>query len=208
MRIVNAGPGSAMECVRCLLDGGLIIYPTETVYGLGADATNEGAVKRIFDVKGRDSKKPVSIAVANIEQAKKLAEFDDTAEVLAIRFLPGPLTLVLKARVDLPWITSDSRRIGIRIPKSRFAHELLNKFERPIVATSANLSGAVEPRNFDEIDRRFYDSVEIIVNGGSTKYKKPSTVVEVLKGRTRILREGAIGRSEIEKVLHPIHGYD
>lgn len=200
MKILPPTIETAIECAKVLADGELIIYPTDTVYGLGADATNKNAVDRIFSAKGRDSTKAVSVAVATVEQAKELAEFDYVAEKLAEKFLPGSLTLVLKSRVDLPLIVVDGK-IGIRVPRNEFFQNLLRIFRRPLVSTSANLSGKTEPRTPSEIDEKLFDRIKIIVDDGPTKHGKPSTVVESLGTAMRILREGVISKQQIEEVL-------
>ncbi len=200
MKILSANVEAAIECAKYLADGEPVIYPTETVYGLGADVTNKNAVDRIFSAKGRDSTKAVSIAVANVAQAKELAEFDPVAEKLAEKFLPGPLTLILKSKIDLPNVVVDGK-IGIRIPENDFVQKLIRIFRRPIISTSANLSGKKEPTNISEVDEKLFDRIKVLVDGGQTKYRKSSTVVESLGAGMRILREGAISKQQIEDAL-------
>ena len=200
-RILKASASSAAECVKALAKGRAVVYPTETVYGLGVDATNRKAVRLLFRIKKRDPKKPTSIAVANLKEAEKIAHFNKLALKLAKKFLPGPLTLVLKAKKSLP-VLADDGTIGIRIPDSRFTHTLLLKFKKPITATSANISGARSASDLDQIDKQLLEMTEIIIDGSRTKYKIGSTVVDATGDEPKILREGAISRKSIENVLN------
>jgi len=200
-RILKASASSADECVKALAKGRAVVYPTETVYGLGVDATNRKAVRLLFRIKKRDPKKPTSIAVANLKEAEKIAHFNKLALKLAKKFLPGPLTLVLKAKKSLP-VLADDGTIGIRIPDSRFTHTLLLKFKKPITATSANISGARSASDLDQIDKQLLEMTEIIIDGSRTKYKIGSTVVDATGDEPKILREGAISRKSIENVLN------
>jgi L-threonylcarbamoyladenylate synthase len=199
-RLLRADEASLQQCVRALLEGKAIIYPTETVYGLGVDAMNKSAVDRLFKIKGREKNKQVSIAVSNIEQAKKLAVFNRFSNALADRFLPGPLTLVLKAKIMIPFITTNGK-IGIRVPSNRFAQSLLQRFSKPITATSANLSGLKSAVDVAEMDRRLLDNVELVVEDPEIKYKKESTVIDLSNSKPRIIREGAITKEQIEIVV-------
>ncbi|MGA3020921.1 MAG: L-threonylcarbamoyladenylate synthase, partial [Candidatus Micrarchaeales archaeon] len=184
-RLLRADKISVRQCVEALLKGKAIIYPTETVYGLGVDAMNENAVEGLFEIKEREKSRPVSVAVADIEHAKKLAVFNKFSDALAEKFLPGPLTLVLKARITMPLITTNGR-IGIRVPSNRFAQVLLQQFSKPITATSANISGLKSAVDIREIDRRLLDNVELIVEDPEIRYKKESTVIDLSSSKPRI----------------------
>jgi L-threonylcarbamoyladenylate synthase len=199
-RLLRAEEASVQRCMKALSEGKAIIYPTETVYGLGVDAMNENAVRRLFRIKKRKVSKSVSVAVANIEQAKKLAVFNKFSDTLAKKFLPGPLTLVLKAKITIPLITTNGK-IGIRVPSNRFAQSLLWQFSKPITATSANLSGLKSAVDIAEIDRKLLDDVELVIEDPEIKYKKESTVIDLSSSKPRVIREGVITKAQIKKVL-------
>ncbi len=196
MKILKTGGSSIQKCADCLSGGGLIIYPTDTVYGLGADAMNSKAVERAFEAKGKDISRPFSIAVGDLEQAFAIAEFNETAHLLVRRFLPGPLTLVLKAKADIQHVTYNGT-IAIRVPYEGFTLNLLERFGKPIIATSANISGEKESYSFAGLSKEILDKVDIAVDAGETKYKKASTMVQVQEDGIKILREGAVSSDEI-----------
>jgi L-threonylcarbamoyladenylate synthase len=167
---------------------------------------------RIFEAKGRDAGKPISIAVANIEQARQVAEWNASAEALAKRFLPGPLTIILKKRTKLPnefpanfpsELTCGKDSIGVRIVDHPVALELIELVGGPITATSANISGQSEPRTADDAVRQIGDKVDFVLDAGECPIGKPSTVVDLTgeRGKPKIIREGAITKGEIEEVL-------
>ena len=178
------------KAVETLKNGGVIIYPTETVYGLGADINNKEAVERIFEIKGREKTKSVSIACLK-KDIEKYAEVNDLARFLIENFLPGPLTLVLRKKETVPeWITN-SEYIGIRVPDNEFVQKLLKKFGHAITSTSANISGKKDPISAKELAPRITRHAQLIVNEGETKYKGPSTVVQI-NGKIRVLRKGVL----------------
>ena len=178
------------KAVSILQKGGVIVYPTETVYGLGADIQNTKAVDRIYEIKGREQTKSVSIACLK-EDIKKYAEVNELARFLIDEFLPGPLTLVLKKKKTVPsWITK-SNYVGIRIPDNEFAQKLLEKFGGAIVSTSANISGKKDPVSAEEVPKAIKKKVDLVISKGQTKYKGPSTVIQV-DGKLKILRHGVL----------------
>ncbi|MDE1855139.1 MAG: threonylcarbamoyl-AMP synthase [Candidatus Micrarchaeota archaeon] len=201
VRIIKASAAAVSECARALSEGKMIAYPTETVYGLGVDATNREALRRLFQVKKRDEGKPSSVAVADVEKAKEIAVFNSIAERLARKFLPGPLTLVVKAIAPMPLISLNGK-IGIRVPSSSFSQELLRHFPNPITATSANISGIESITRASDLDKKLAESVDIIVDSVESKYRQGSTVVETLDSSYRILREGAISSKDLEAALY------
>lgn len=178
------------RAVLILKKGGIIIYPTETVYGLGADITNKKAVAKIFAIKGREKTKAVSIACAK-DSIEKYAYVNELAKFLIENFLPGPLALVLKKKKTIPaWITK-SAYVGIRVPENKTAQEIIKKLGRPIVSTSANISGKKDPVSVKQIAPRITHHAKLIIDEGETKYKGPSTVVQI-NGKIKILRHGVI----------------
>lgn len=196
VKILKANSESAKECARYLKAGELIVYPTETVYGLGADAMNASAVEKVFIAKRRNLGNVVSVAVGDVEAARGLAEFNPAALAIARSFLPGPVTLILKSKVDIKYAVSEGN-IGIRVPDNRFFAELWKAFGGPVVSTSANISGKADPVSAGEVDRLLLESVSALVDEGRTKHSKSSTVVDVSDGKAKVLREGAIPAGRI-----------
>jgi L-threonylcarbamoyladenylate synthase len=201
VKILKADASSLVQCVEALCKGKAIIYPTETVYGLGVDALNKKAVSDLLMIKERDPNKPISIAVPEISAVEKFAEVNDAALKLSKNFLPGPLTLVLKLKVDMSWLTSN-KKIGIRVPANEFALSLLKSFGKPITATSANISGAGSAASSNQVDQKLVQRVAIFVDDSKTQYGKASTVIDASGGNLKILREGAVSRKAIENVLN------
>jgi len=200
MRILKLNEESLKEAVEVLNRGGVLVYPTETVYGLGVDATNKEAVERIFKIKDREIGKPVSIAVASVEEAKKYCEWNEIAEKVARKFLPGPLTIILKRKNSLVEELNPDDKVRIRIPNHKFMLKILKEFDKPITATSANLSGGEEPINPEIVIKQIGDKVDLVLDDGECKEKIPSTVVD-LSGGLKIYRAGAISKKEIEEVV-------
>ncbi|MFH8080902.1 MAG: L-threonylcarbamoyladenylate synthase [Candidatus Aenigmatarchaeota archaeon] len=194
------------KAIRTLRFGGLIIYPTETVYGIGVDATNSNAVSKLFEIK-KDRFKPVLIAVNSVEMAKKYVWWNKYADVLAEKYLPGPLSIVLSIK-DLnidERIYQGGIKIGIRIPRNDFVLKLIGEFGRPITSTSANLPGEKPPINVEEINEEVKRRVDLIIDKGECEVKKPSTIVDVSSYPPKLIREGAISFEEILKVVESVH---
>lgn len=184
--------------------GGVIAYPTETIYGLGADATNEQAIRRIFEIKGRDFTNPISVIIGNPEDIYPLVrEVTDTAKKLMDTFWPGPLTIVFKSADSvLPLITANTGKIGIRLTSHEVARQIAAKTGKPLTATSANLSGAPECANASEVATQLGDKIDAIIDLGNTAGTIGSTIIDVTRAPLAILREGAISRKTIEKYLN------
>jgi L-threonylcarbamoyladenylate synthase len=200
-RIIPADQSEA--AARALAAGALVAFPTETVYGLGADATDGTAVARLFAAKGRPSFNPLIAHVANLEAARALAVFDTEALRLAASFWPGPLTLVLPKAADCPvseLATAGLETIAIRIPDHPVAHDILAHLNRPIVAPSANRSGHVSPTTAEHVHADLDGRVDLIVDGGATLVGVESTIVACL-GVPVLLRPGGVSREAIERVL-------
>jgi len=202
-RIATAGGHAARAAAACLADGGLVAFPTETVYGLGADATNSDAVARLYAAKGRPSFNPLIAHVADIEAARALARFTPEAERLAAAFWPGPLTLVLERRDGCPvsdLATAGLSSVALRVPDHPVAREILAAFGKPVVAPSANRSGHVSPTTADHVAGDLEGRIDLIVDGGPTSVGVESTIMSCL-GRPRLLRPGGVGREAIEAML-------
>lgn len=188
---------------RVLTTGGLVAFPTETVYGLGADATNAEAVARLYEAKGRPSFNPLISHVIDAAAARALARFDLAAERLAEAFWPGPLTLVLPKRADCPvadLATAGLDTIAVRVPSDPIARDILAAVGRPLVAPSANRSGHVSPTTAQHVLADLRGRIELIVDGGPTQMGLESTIVACFDAAV-LLRPGALPRALIERVV-------
>lgn len=188
---------------RRLREGGLVAFPTETVYGLGADARNPQAIERLYRVKGRPGSHPVIVHVGSLEGARDCAaEFPELAERLAARFWPGPLTLIVSKAAWVPSaLTGGQDSVGIRIPSHPLAVELLKAFGGPVAAPSANRFGRVSPTSADHVEKDLGTDVDVILDGGPCKVGVESTIVDVRSGPARILRPGGVSRELLQDAL-------
>lgn len=202
MRLISVEDPEAIEAsAEVLSSGGVVVFPTDTLYGLLAPANEEG-VKRVFAVKGRGQDKPSPLFVPDIRSAEKLAHFDERARALWERFMPGPLTLVLRAKIaPVRGIVSDRGTVGLRIPNYPPLMKLLKRLGFPVTGTSANVSGEPPARSFEELSGRILERVDLVVYDPKPLAGLPSTVVDLSEGSIRILREGAISKREIEDAL-------
>ena len=206
-RVIKADQAAVAAAARCLAEGSLLAFPTETVYGLGADATNGAAVARLYAAKGRPAFNPLIAHVTDAAAAQALARFDADAARLAAAFWPGPLTLVLpKSQTctvsELATAGLDS--IAVRVPHHAVAQDLLAAFGRPVVAPSANRSGHVSPTTAAHVLGDLSGRVDLIVDGGPTPVGVESTIVACLGqafGGPALLRPGGVPREAIEKLL-------
>ncbi len=191
---------TAAEAIR---RGELVAFPTETVYGLAADALNPEAVARVYEVKGRPANNPLPVQVASVDEIPLVAvDVPDVARELIRRFMPGPLTIVLRASPRVPeLVTAGAGTVGIRIPDHRVALELLRAAGTPIVAPSANPSGEPPPTSADDVLAYLGGRIEYILDAGTTKLKTASTVVDLTSEPRRILRHGAITDDELAPFL-------
>jgi L-threonylcarbamoyladenylate synthase len=201
--ILSTSEAAVAAAARLLREGGLVAFPTETVYGLGADAGNAVAIARLYQAKGRPSFNPLIAHVGDLGAAARIARFDATALALAAAFWPGPLTLVLPkaancAVADLA--TAGLETIAIRVPAHPLAREILRAFGGPIVAPSANLSGHVSPTIAAHVHSDLAGRIDLIVDGGPVEVGVESTIVGCFDG-PMLLRPGGLPREEIERVL-------
>ncbi len=203
-RQIAADNQGLREAGALLRAGGLVAFPTETVYGLGADATNGTAVAGIYEAKGRPRFNPLIIHVASLEEAETFAVFSSLARRLAEAFWPGPLTLVLQQRA--PSLISDLalaglQSIAIRIPSSPIARAIITAAGRPIAAPSANRSGRVSPTNPAHVLADLEGRIDAIVMGEAAEVGVESTIVSLLDDKPVMLRPGGVTRTQIEAVL-------
>lgn len=196
------------EAIAVLRRGGIIAYPTETFYGLGVKFDMPEPLKRLYELKRRPTEKAMPVIIGHTDLLPKLVsqqwlrKIPSSAKSLMERFWPGPLTLLLPAKEGLSeFLTAESGMIAVRIPGESFALRLARKACFPVTATSANLSGMPPAENGIEVTRYFGDCINLLIDGGGTRGKLPSTIVDAARDPIRIVREGAISRKEIENCL-------
>jgi L-threonylcarbamoyladenylate synthase len=202
-QILPAGGHAVAEAARCLTEGGLVAFPTETVYGLGADATHAPAIARLYEAKGRPSFNPLIAHVADLAAARKIARFDATAIQLAEAFWPGPLTLVLPKTDNCPvaeLATAGLDTVAIRVPAHGIARDILRAFGGAVVAPSANISGHVSPTTAAHVASDLTGRVDLILDGGPVEVGVESTIVACFDV-PMLLRPGGLPREAIERVL-------
>ncbi len=194
------------KAARIIQEGGLVAFPTETVYGLGADATNPLAVARIFEAKNRPQFDPLIVHVADLRQAEILAlKFPQAAFKLAEKFWPGPLTLVLPKGAMIPdLVTSSLPSVALRVPNHPIALELILESGRPIAAPSANPFGGISPTTAHHVRKSLGDKVDMILDGGPCSVGVESTVVSFTGETPALLRPGGLSLEEIEAVIGPV----
>lgn len=198
-------PKSLEMALRALQEGGVIVYPTDTAYGLGADATNSDAIAKLFAIKDRDFNNPVPVMCGTKEQAEKYVIFSSVAHKLADAYWPGALTMALDAQDEhLAHIVHSTTNIGVRVPAHDWCRTLAEKLGRPITSTSANASSTPAEYSIEGVVKSLGNAaalVDLFVDGGTLPGGPVSTVVVVDGEEIAIKREGAISREEIEKVL-------
>ena len=202
-QILPAGEAATAAAAHCLAQGGLVGFPTETVYGLGADASNADAVARLYQAKGRPAFNPLIAHVGDLAAARRIGQFNAQATALAEAFWPGPLTLVLPKTAgctvsDLATAGLDT--VAIRIPAHRVAQDILRAFGGPVVAPSANLSGHVSPTTAAHVQSDLMGRIDLIVDGGAVAVGVESTIVGCFEA-PMLLRPGGLPREAIERVL-------
>jgi L-threonylcarbamoyladenylate synthase len=190
------------EAAEEIAAGNLIVYPTETVYGIGADIFNEVAVKNLYLAKKRPFDMALSVAVSDRNMMESIAILDENADKLVRAFLPGPLTMVIEKKPDIPdMVTAMSKKVGIRMPDHPVATKIVKK-TGPIVATSANLHSHPDATDTNSAVRDLGQSVSLYIDSGPSKLKKPSTIVWIANGEVEIARQGAITVKDIEEVIN------
>lgn len=190
------------QILTFLRAGGVIAFPTDTAYGLGADPFNDDAVRTIFKIKGREETKPILVLVNSVEMANNIAVLSERALALAGRFWPGPLTMILPARPLVPSsVTAGTSTIGVRWADTALTQRLLGGFGRPITATSANRSGLPSAVTIAELREQLGESVELLIDGGELPTRAGSTLLDLTETPARLLREGPIVEAELNDVL-------
>jgi L-threonylcarbamoyladenylate synthase len=186
-----------LKAVKALSNGDLVVYPTDTLYGIGADIFNENAIKKVFKVKKRPFNEPLSVAVSDINEMNKIAYVDKKTQILAKLFLPGDLTLILKKRnIISDFITSNLDKIAIRVPNHKIALDLISKFG-PITATSANIHKKETPGIISDISMQFKKGdISVYIDAGKIM-GKPSTIIDTTCDEPKIIREGNLSKKQI-----------
>jgi L-threonylcarbamoyladenylate synthase len=196
---VNKEVRRAAEILRA---GGLVAFPTETVYGLGADASSEQAMRRLYAVKGRPADHPVIVHFASASEAFTWGEATKAAKLLAERFWPGPLTLILRrSEKAKDFVTGGQPSVGVRVPSHPVARELLKEFGKPIAAPSANRFGRVSPTTAAHVREDLGADVDLVLEGGPSEVGIESTIVDLSGGAAAILRPGKISREELQEII-------
>jgi L-threonylcarbamoyladenylate synthase len=174
--------------IPILKSGGIIVYPTDTVYGIGCDGTNEEAVKKVLAAKEIPSQRALSVMVGDYGTIEYYCDTGIWEDIIVKHFLPGPYTFILQ-KANLRIVpASPNEKLGIRIPENLFCQCLCQRFGRPIVSTSANLTGNPAPVIFEEVDKKILDKVDLAIDGGVTKYKGPSLIIDLVEHK--MLRMG------------------
>ena len=196
-------PETRKVAAEIIKAGGLIAYRTDTFYGIGADPLNAEAVGKIKILKGREEGKPILLLIADFTDAESLvASKPEAYEVLSRSMWPGPLTIVVPAVDDLPVeLTASTRTIGLRLPDRQEVRQLVRECGGRLTATSANPSGSEAARSALDVSRYFQEGLDLIIDSGEVTATEASSVIDVASSVPRLLREGAVSRSEIERVL-------
>jgi L-threonylcarbamoyladenylate synthase len=201
MRILKATRSNILAASRIVIKGGLVVYPTETVYGLGCDPFNVEAVKRVFKVKGK-RRKPLPVLASSLNHIERIAYMSQDGKKIAEKFWPGSLTLIFPKKPVLPDIvTCNIDTVGVRIPKHDVALQLISLSNDLLIGTSANKTGEKPPRTVHEAAQQLKEEVDVFLDGGPTTLGRPSTVADLTSKKPRILREGPVSLEEISDTI-------
>lgn len=186
---------------KIIKNGGIVVFPTETVYGIGTNGLDEKAIKKLYEVKQRPLNKPISLLVSNIDMINEIAKNITKLEYALIKeFFPGPLTIVLKKKDIVPNIlTANNDTVGIRMPENEIALKLIEYAGVPIATPSANISGQPSGTNLENIMKDFYGKADYFINGGQSKIGFASTIIQVIDNVPHILRKGSISEDQIKE---------
>ena len=201
--IDNTKNEEILKASSIIKDGGIVVFPTETVYGIGTDALNNSAIEKLYNIKKRPHKKPISVLVSNFEMITKVAkEISDIEWKIIKNFFPGPLTIVLTKKESISNIlTGGEATIGVRMPDNQIALKLIEYVGNPVATSSANISGEISLIDIEKIKTTFVNKVDYYLEGKYNKTSIPSTVIKVKNGEIEILREGTITKKQIENLL-------
>ena len=191
------------KAAQFIKQGKIVVFPTETVYGIGTNGLDENAVRRLFEVKQRPINKPISLLVSNMEMINLVAKDITQVEYKIMeKFFPGPLTIILKKKDIVPDIvTSGQETVGVRMPSGGIARKLVELSGVPIATPSANISGQPSGINLTEIKEHFKENVDFYIDGGNSELGISSTIVQVIDGKPQILRQGCITLEQINEIF-------
>jgi L-threonylcarbamoyladenylate synthase len=193
------------ESIKVIEENGVIVFPTDTVYGLVCDATNQKAIQKLFQIKKRDLKKPIPVFVKDIEMAKQIAMVDEKQESFLKKIWPGKVTVILRAKIDFPeGVLGKDKTIGLRIPDYAPLNALFNKINKPLSGTSANLAGEPSSLDINDIITQFKNEKfqpDLVIDAGMLELSKPSTVIDLTGKKLKILRKGTMKEEELLKIF-------
>lgn len=179
--------------INVIDNGGIVIFPTDTVYGVAANSLNEEAIKKLFEIKGRNDNKPICVLTSSVDKINKVAYVKEEEQKIIDKYMPGALTIILDKKEEVSdTLTSNLKTIGVRIPNNEIALKILDKLDYPLATTSANISGSQAAVKIEELIEVFDSKVDIIIDGGVTDLKVSSTIVKLEDHEIKILREGSI----------------
>lgn len=188
-----------------LRKGKLVVFPTETVYGLGTNAFIKESVYRIYEVKGRKEEKPLSLHIGTLENLEDIIELDSFTKRLMLQFFPGPINIIAKKKNNIPEWIGKGDTLGIRFPSLPICQKLLRLAGVPVVATSANLSGSEEAKTAEDVIKMLGDKIDAILDWGPVTFGKPSTVVNISSGNMEIIREGPVDKELLESIINELN---
>lgn len=191
------------QAAELIKQGKIVVFPTETVYGIGTNGLDEKAVKKLYEVKQRPLNKPITLLVSNMEMVESVAkDITETEYKIMEKFFPGPLTIILKKKEIVPDIvTSGQDTVGVRMPSGEIARKLIEKAGVPLATPSANITGQPSGTDLQEIEKNFKEKVDFYIDGGECEIGLASTIVQVVEGRIQILRQGSITLEDINQKM-------
>jgi len=202
MPVLKATVNNIREASKVVKNGGLVVYPTDTVYGLGCDPFNVRAVEKVFSVKGERKQKPLPILASDLERIEKIAYISEMARKIAEKHWPGPLTLVVPKKTVLPNIvTCGLASVGVRVPNHKVAVQLISLCDGLLVGTSANKTGEKPPKTAREATKQLGRQVDIVLNGGPTPLGQESSIVDLTSRKPKMLREGQVTLLDVLKAI-------
>lgn len=206
--ILKADEAGLLRAAEIIKNGETVVFPTETVYGLGADATDDAAVKKIFTAKGRPSDNPLIVHIADMDSAYEIvSEIPEKAKILMEKFWPGPLTIIMKKKPHIPYSTTAGlETVGVRMPETKIARDFIRLCGCPVAAPSANISGKPSPTNFPDVLRDMNGRAKGIIEGEPSRVGVESTVIDMTVTPPAILRPGGVTQEEIEGIIGEVRG--
>ncbi len=187
------------EAVEVLKKGGIVVYPTETCYGIGCDATNEEAVERVYKAKKRSKEKKLTCIVDSLETAEKYCHLSEIEKEICNKFMPGPLTIVAEKKDSLPDLVN--KDFAFRVSSENYCQKLSEKLGKPLIATSANISGNSSSYSTDDISEKLLEKVDFVLDGGELERKKPSTIITIEQRDIVVHREGPVKKKDIHEEI-------